>query len=154
MKHSSLAAIIAVSAMLFLHGCASVPMGDATKDAQLKHFVAPQQVAGLYVYRNERVGAAVKMEVEVDGKLIGTTAAKTYLYTTLEPGQHTIVSKAENDATLTLDVQAGKLYYIWQEVKMGFLFARNKLHLMDAQNGRDGVLETKLAAPAPESPTN
>jgi hypothetical protein len=37
-------------------------MGDEARDTQLKTFSAvPKDKAGLYIYRNERMGAAVKM---------------------------------------------------------------------------------------------
>ncbi len=136
------AAILAAS----LVGCASVPMGDPKKDAELKSFSAKPAVAGLYVYRNESMGAAVRMDVEVDGKPLGQTAAKTYFYTELAPGKHTIISKAENTDNLEIDTVAGKLYYVWQEVKMGVLYARTKLHLVSEEEGKKGVMETQLAA--------
>jgi len=129
-----------------LVGCASVPMGDAKKDAELKSFTAKKDVAGIYIYRNESIGAAVRMDVEVDGKPIGQTAAKTYFYTEVAPGTHTIISKSENDDSIRIDTVAGKLYYVWQEVKMGILYARTKLHQVGEDEGRKGVLETNLAA--------
>ena len=135
-----------VAILLVLSGCASVPMGDKTQDASLKQFAAKPDVAGLYIYRNESMGGAVHMDVAVDGKPLGQTAAKTYFYTEVAPGKHTITSTAENTDTLELDAQAGKLYYIWQEVKMGLLYARTKLHLADKAEGQTGVLETQLAA--------
>lgn len=131
---------------LSLVGCASVPMGDASKDAELKAFKPKPGVAGLYIYRNESFGAAVKMDVEVDGKPIGQTAAKTYLYKEVPPGKHTVTSKSENDHSIEVDAAPGKLYYIWQEVKMGLLYARTKLTLMSEEEGKKGVLETSLAA--------
>jgi hypothetical protein len=130
-----------------LVGCASVNMGDAQQDAAAKKFVAPKDNAGVYVYRNESMGGAVKMEVGIDGKPIGKTAAKTFLYKEVTPGKHTITSKAENTDALELDAKPGMLYYVWQEVKMGFMSARSKLQLMDETQGKKGVLETKLAAP-------
>jgi hypothetical protein len=39
----------------------------------------------------------------------------------------------------------GKLYYISQDVKMGFLYARTKLNLVSDEDGKKGVLETQLA---------
>jgi hypothetical protein len=128
-----------------LVGCASVPMGDPKQDAALKTFTVPADKAGVYIYRNESMGAAVKMDVEVDGKPIGQTVAKTYLYKELPPGKHSISSKAENTDTLEIDVKPGTLSYLWQEVKMGILYARNKLHLVDEAEGKKGVLETNLA---------
>lgn len=136
---------LALALLAGLAGCASVPMGDAKQDAALKTFRAPVGTAGLYIYRNESFGAAVKMEVGVDGAAIGQTAAKTYLYKELVPGKHTVTGKAENTDSVDIDVKAGTLSYLWQEVKMGVLFARNKLHLVDEAEGKKGVLESNLA---------
>ncbi|KWO50026.1 DUF2846 domain-containing protein [Burkholderia territorii] len=130
--------------LLILAGCASVPMGDPQQDAQLKTFSVPQEKAAIYVYRNESMGGAVKMPVTLDGKILGDTAAKTYLYSEVEPGHHQLISKAENDSTLDVDVVAGKIYYVWQEVKMGIMYARSKLQLVDETTGRAGVTESKL----------
>jgi len=137
---------IAISAIaLSLVGCASVNMGDAKQDASAKKFTAPKDNTAVYIYRNESMGAAVKMDVELDGKPIGQTAAKTYLYKEVAPGKHTLSSKAENTDSLEIDAKPGTLLYIWQEVKMGALYARTKLHLVDAAQGQKGVLESKLA---------
>lgn len=127
-------------------GCASVPMGDAQADAAAKRFASQPRQAAIYVYRNESIGGGVKMDVEVDGKPLGQTAAKTYLYARVSPGRHVITSKAENTDSLEIDARPGALIYIWQEVKMGILYARSKLHVVDAAKGRKGVQETSLAA--------
>lgn len=130
--------------LLILAGCASVPMGDPQRDAELKTFSVPQEKAAIYVYRNENMGGAVKMPVTLDGKILGDTAAKTYLYSEVEPGRHQLISKAENDSTLDVDTVAGKIYYVWQEVKMGVMYARSKLQLVDDTTGQNGVKESKL----------
>jgi len=135
----------AVAFTVTLSGCASVPMGDAGQDAALKAFTIPTDRAGIYVYRNESMGAAIKMDVAIDGVEIGQTAAKTYMFTELAPGRHTIVSRAENTDTLELEAGPGSITYIWQEVKMGALFARTKLHLVDELQGKRGVQESRLA---------
>ena len=129
-----------------LVGCASVPMGDAKKDAELKSFTPKPGVAGLYIYRNESFGAAIRMDVEIDGQPIGQTAAKTYFYKEVAPGRHTVTSKSENTDSIEVETVAGKLYYIWQDVKLGLLFARTKLSLVGEEEGRNGVLESQLAA--------
>ena len=121
-------------------------MGDAKKDAELKSFTPKPGVAGLFIYRNETFGAAVRMDVEIDGKPIGQTAAKTYFYKEVAPGKHTVTSESENTDSIEVDTVAGKLYYIWQEVKMGFLYARTKLTLIGEEEGKKGVLESQLAA--------
>lgn len=129
-----------------LVGCATVNMGDAKQDAAVKTFSAPPAgKAGLYIYRNETMGAAIRMNVAVDGQPIGQTAANTFLYKEVAPGKRTITSTAENTDTLEVDAKPGMLYYIWQEVKMGIIGARSKLQLVDEAKGKKGVLETKLA---------
>ena len=143
MKKLLIAAAVAVN----LVGCASVNMADAGQDAAAKQFqVAPNQ-AGIYVYRNESFGAAVKMDVSVDGQPVGQTVANAYIYKAVSPGKHTISSKAENTETLDIDAKPGMLYFIWQEVKMGVLSARSKLHQVSEAVGKKGVQETKLVAP-------
>lgn len=132
--------------LIFAFGCASVPMGDAKRDAELKAFQAKPDSSGIYVYRNETFGAAVYMDVELDGRHIGRTASKVYLYSDVKPGKHTVTSRAENEDTLELETVAGKLYYVWQEVKMGLWSGRSKLHLMGDEEGKKGVLECNLAA--------
>lgn len=138
--------LITVAALaLSLVGCASVNMGDAKQDAALKTFATPKGTAGVYIYRNESMGAAIKMNVELDGRAIGQTIANTYLYKEVTPGKHTFTSKAENDSSIEVDAKPGTLLYIWQEVKMGLLGARSKLQLVDQMVGQKGVQETKLA---------
>jgi hypothetical protein len=99
------------------------------------------------VFRNETMGAAIKMTVLLDGKLLGDTASKTYLYTDLEPGNHKLISKTENDSVLDFNAVAGKIYYVWQEVKMGLFAARSNLQIVDEKTGQAGVVESKLAGP-------
>lgn len=141
MKKILLAVIVAAG----FAGCASVPMGDAKQDAALKTFSTTQEKSGVYIYRNESFGGAIKMDVELDGQSIGQTGANTYLYKEVAAGKHTIRSKAENTDSIEIDAKPGKLSYIWQEVKMGVFYARSKLHLVDEAEGQKGVLETKLA---------
>ncbi len=136
--------VISVVAMA-LTGCASVPMGDEKQDQTLKTFTVTPDKAGLYIYRNESMGAGVKMTVSVDGQTIGQTAARTYLFKEISPGRHTVSSVAENTDSLEINARPGTLTYIWQEVKMGMLYARSKLHLVDEETGRQGVRESRLA---------
>jgi hypothetical protein len=125
-------------------------VAPAEADAAAKEFKAPANgKAGVYIYRNESMGAGVKMDLFVDDLPIGSTAAKTYHYVELAPGPHTFTGKAENGSVLSLDAAANKLYCIWQEVKMGVLYARNKLQLVSDSDGQEGVRESNLAQTNP-----
>ena len=130
--------------LLALTGCATVPMANVEKDNVAKSFSIPEGNANIYLYRNEILGAAVKLAVVLDDKLVGDTAAQTYMLLKVTPGLHTIISKSEKDSELLITVEEGKNYFVWQEVKMGMLAARSKLHLVDEATGKAGVSECKL----------
>ena len=132
-----------VLAISLLSGCASVPMSSPAEDASAKQFAPVDGKSVLYVYRSETFGAAVKMDVAVDNKLLGQTASKTYFRVVLDPGHHNVDSQTGN-SKLDVDTEAGKVYYVWQEVKMGFASANSKLHLEDAGKGQADVKECKL----------
>ncbi|HEX7052700.1 MAG TPA: DUF2846 domain-containing protein [Burkholderiales bacterium] len=100
-----------------------------------------------YVYRNETLGAAIKMPVALDGKLVGDTAAKTDLLLEVDPGPHTVVSKTENGSAVTVNAVAGRNYFLWQEVKLGLISARSNLQEVDEATGRAGVAECRLIQP-------
>ncbi len=135
---------IFMAALSVMSGCASVPMASDQKDAEAKTFRVQPGKSNIYVYRNESMGGAVKMEVNLDGKQVGITAANTYLLLTVNPGKHTLVSHAEGNNSLVVETQPGKNHFVWQEVKMGVLYAGSKLQFVDEQTGKIGVGECKL----------
>jgi hypothetical protein len=86
------------------------------------------------------------MMVSVNGKALGQTAAQTYFRLNLTPGKYNVESHAENVSNLPLTTEAGKNYFVWQEVKMGMWMARSLLQQTDETTGRAGVMESKLIA--------
>lgn len=130
--------------VVLLSGCASVPMASIERDNQAKTFAVKPGLSNIYVYRNESIGAAVKMDVELDGRLVGQTVASSYFALEVSPGKHTIISKAENSSMLDVNAEAGKNSFVWQEVKMGLIMARNKLQIVDDEIGKSGIAECKL----------
>ncbi len=145
MFHKMLAAG-ALAVVVLASGCASVQMAPESMDTSAKAYTVKPSKANIYVYRNEQMGAAIKMPVALNGKLVGDTAAKTFILLEVEPGSHTLVSKTENDSAVKLDAVAGRNYFVWQEVKMGMFAARSNLQLVDEATGKAGVAECKLIA--------
>ena len=142
-KNTINAGVIILAAILFT-GCASVPMASVEKDNAAKTFAVKSDKANIYVYRNETFGAAVKMPVALNGKLVGDTAAKTYMKLEVPAGEHTLLSKTENDSIVKVNAAAGKNYFVWQEVKMGMWAARSSLQVVDDTVGKTAVNECKL----------
>jgi len=135
-----------IATVLFFAGCASVPLAAPATDSKSKEFQAPADHASLYIYRNENFGAAIPMTVSLNHRTLGQTAAKTYFHVNVLPGRYTVESTTENVSTLNLNLDAGKNYFVWQEVKMGMWSARSALQQVDDTTGRAGVLESKEIA--------
>lgn len=132
--------------VLLASGCASVPMAGIDQDTKAKNFVPAPTKASIYIYRNENFGAAISMAVTVNGMSLGETAAKTYFMINVLPGAYVIDSQAEGTSRLPLSVINGKNYFIWQEVKMGILYAGSMLQQVSDDVGQAGVRESKLIA--------
>lgn len=142
-----LVAVGALAAVVLASGCASVQMASPEMDGSAKAYAVKPNKANIYVYRNEVMGAAIKMPVVLNGRIVGDTASKTFLLLEVDPGSHTLVSKTENDSVLKVDAVAGRNYFVWQEVKMGMFAARSNLQLVDEATGKAGVSECKLIEP-------
>ncbi len=141
--------VLSAVAVVLTAGCASVPMAPPAADLAAKKFEPLPGTASLYVYRNESFGSAIRMNVALNGVLLGDTGPKTYLYTPVAPGRYVVTSKAENDSEAAIDAKAGANYFLWQEVKMGLWYARSSLQAVDELRGRAGVLECGLAKTNP-----
>jgi len=136
------AAAIAIACLV--SGCASVNKAGRDSDTQAKTFAPVTDKAVVYIYRDEILGAAIKLHVAVDGVAVGDTGPKSFLQLALPPGPHTITSRGEKTSSLSLDAQAGQTYYVWQEVKMGMWSANSLLHKVDTEKGQDGVRDCDL----------
>ncbi len=138
--------IFSAVVILLLTGCASVPMGSLDQDARAKEFLPAPNMASLYIYRNEIFLEEFPITVSVNGKTLGQTAAHTYFHLNVMPGKYNIESLAQNVSSLPLSVEAGKNYFVWQEVKMGIGLwsAGSLLQQVDENTGRAGVMESKL----------
>jgi len=120
-------------------------MASASYDRLAKRFTPPPpDIAKIYVYRNEPWGGTVKMDLYLDGVLAATTVPYSFTVLKVRPGTHTLVSRAEDDSVLSLDVTGGWIYFVWQEVTWGLLYARSNLQLVERDVGRAAVRRCNL----------
>lgn len=134
-------------AITALAGCASVPMAEKHIDAQAKEFGVSPDMSRIYIYRNEYFGAAVKMPVVLDGKVLGKTVAHSYLFAEVVPGRHVITADGENTDMLKLVTKPGQNVFVHQQVKMGIGAARSAMSVVMEAEGRAGVLECEMIEP-------
>jgi hypothetical protein len=137
--------------VVMLAGCASTITPDGMK-AAIKDFdlpVLPQiGEAVVYIVRPSNDFKRDSFKVYLDDKHreseIGYTKGLQYIYFNIEPGRHTILSKAENWAEKVINVQAGDIIYIQQVPERGITMARNTLYAPFDYQGKYYVKMLKL----------
>jgi len=134
---------MAVAALSVLTGCASLPSPDAMRTAVAGYELPKLPEAGkaiVYVVRPSGMGGLVRFNVFVDDQEaaseMGFTRSSQYIWFNLAPGSHKIYSKAENWAETLVDVKAGDIIFIEQELGMGVIMARNSLNKLDDTTGK------------------
>lgn len=135
--------------LLLITGCASVPMASLEEDAARKTFSPPpENLAGLYIYRNSHAGAPLKKSLYLNGELIGQSGPMTYFYKQIATGEHVVSTESEfGNNDLTIQAKAGKNLFVRQYIKMGVFVAGANLELVDEDIGKKAVLECKLVKP-------
>lgn len=115
------------------------------KDNITKSLVPAPDKALVYIVRPTIMAFAVPMRLDCDSFQVGWINAKTYLYTMIDPGEHTFISLSENEFHLKVNLEAGKIYYIEQEIRMGLLYARTKLKLLNDEAGKKELTKCSIS---------
>ena len=139
--------IAALSISLFA-GCASLPTPQEMKDA-VATFDVPHKPADdsamVYVVRPSPLGGLIRFNVFLNDKEdeseMGYTRGNQYIYFNIPPGDHQILSKAENWAEVNVNAEAGDIIYIRQEPSMGILMARNSVFKLQEYEGKYHVMK-------------
>ena len=140
--------ILSMALLALLTGCASVKMEDKAASERAKQFARPSAgQAGLYVYRDSPLGAALKRNIWVDDKCLGESAPNVFFYTEVAPGNRKVSTQSEfspND--LALLVEAGKNYFVRQYINLGVFGGGTGLETIPEEQGKAAVAKLELAS--------
>ena len=75
---------------------------------------------------------------------MGCTSEVQYIYFNLMPGDHQVLSKAENWAKIDVSAKAGDILFIQQEPKPGIIMQRNILFKLQDYEGKYHVKNLEL----------
>ena len=117
---------------------------------ELKEMSPPEGKGLVYIIRSKSAGGLIKFKTSINDTYIGSTKAKNFLYSILDPGFYTITSKAENTNNIDIQVEAGQTYFILQKVRIGALKARVAMYLTDESEGRQRLATCKLSKILPK----
>jgi hypothetical protein len=115
-------------------------------DVSAKMVPIPEGKSVIYIVRPSAFGFAIKFKVLVDDVEIGSTMGTNFIYAIVNPGEHQILSKSENNEKMTLNTEAQKTYFIEQIPTMGLVIARNELKLLDEAVGKEKLSKCKLSS--------
>lgn len=126
-------------------GAGSVDFSAHTDKKQHPMPDAPADKALIYVLRSTMMGFKIHSKLAVDGNWVGVNRGKTYFYFPLEPGEHFFCSESENQSYLALTVEAGKTYYLQQQIKPGVWKARTELVVMNEEEAKKKLADLHLS---------
>ncbi|MBN1757757.1 MAG: DUF2846 domain-containing protein [Chitinispirillaceae bacterium] len=89
--------------------------------------------AVLVIMRTTSYGAGATISNYLDGKIIGQTKGKSYFFTEVTPGKHSLVCRNENMRPHEINFEAGKVYYLQQAIYMGMMAARTEYDTLNPQ---------------------
>jgi hypothetical protein len=132
-------------------GCASLPKPEEMKK-DIAGFELPQVPldgkAMVYVVRPSSLGGLVRFNVYLDDKEaeseMGYNRGSQYIYFSVEPGNHQILSIAENWSEVNISVKSGDVIFIQQDAQMGILMARNSIAKIEGYTGKYHVKHLDL----------
>lgn len=124
-------------------GCASLPKPEEMKKdiVGFELPIAPLDgQAIVYVVRPSSLGGLVRFNVYLDGKEseseMGYNRGSQYIYFNVTPGDHQVLSLAENWAEINISVKTGDVVFIQQDAQMGFVMARNSIFKIQNYEGK------------------
>ncbi len=116
MKRKLVFSFLSLCVMSFIiSGCASIPLQSKSEDMAAKKFEPVANQSKIYVFRKKAfAGAAIKLPLTLDSVLKGPLASGTFFVWNVSPGKHEVFCSGTDDASLTLETEPGKIYFIQQ----------------------------------------
>jgi len=110
-----------------------------------KPLIAPKaNTSVLVIARTTSMAFGVTIENYVDKKLIGQTKGKSYFITDVAPGQHYVMGHAENWSTAKINFEAGRIYFLNQDIRMGVWMARTGFTPLSANDAAQQLNESGM----------
>jgi len=108
---------------------------------QSKVFPTPSPDKGLvYFYLKGGILETTALySVEQDNQFIGSLEENAYLFVFSEPGNHIFTSNSESESAITINVEAGKTYYVKCDIKKGLFAGHPRFKLADERKANEVI---------------
>jgi hypothetical protein len=137
---------------LLIQAHAGTGVASPVDDKQAKQATPPAGSALIYIFRSEDPPVESAVAVILNGRRIGETRPRTFLLATVAPGTHYLMSGDKVIASLSVECQAGKTYFISQKALGGVYPVRTELALANPASARRTINQSQLAVAQAAAP--
>ncbi len=127
---------------ILLAGCAPLP--PTPQDIQAKKFLSVPEKAVIYILRADPDFNTVPAPIWLGESDMITTHPGTYYRWEVEPGRHRIAGFAVDNGTITLQVEAGKIYFVQHSLRPWISYAMSYFQVVAEPQGRAVALRGEL----------
>lgn len=140
--------VVVLAVLASLAGCAASPgiVSSPDADRQAKLFLSSADTAAIFVYRDSGWAGGPPLMLVRNGRIATWTWPGYFVLFEVPPGAQSLLSLGgANVASLTINAEPGRVYYVSQEPTSGWgrTIDRTELYQVDAERGRDRVLKSK-----------
>ena len=130
-----------------ISGCAFAPLVPWHSTVRAGPPAPPPGKAQVFIVRPAGDGRRVKADVTCDGRALGSTAPKRFVYAPVDPGPHLFVTQGEDANGLPIVLEAGRTYYFEQTIPV---FPRSRPNLVRLRDAA-GMRKLRKCSLSPES---
>lgn len=127
-----------------LGGAACAPLPPSPADIQAKKFEIPPGRGVVYIVRDEGGFNQDGATLSLDDAMTITTYPGTYYRWEVDPGRHRIAGYASDSGNISVNVEAGRIYFVQQWVAFGMLGPRSRFSQVPPDHGRATVMRSEL----------
>ena len=109
------------------------------QESYAKTFPTRADKATVYVYRADFPGKIFSIPVSVNNTPIGRMFGYGFYALELPAGTYTFKTRADKDAEMTLEVQAGKNYYVWLSMSFGMRMGNPQFKIVDEKDAKSTI---------------
>ena len=114
-------------------------------DSKVKSMQPPAGKGLVYVVRPTSLGKPFGGTITANNEYIGTTQGKMYVYAVLPPSEYLFkVTGHDTDSEITVNIEAGNTYYIYQSIYPAVFKGATSLKLVGEEDGRAALEKCRL----------
>ena len=127
---------------ILLAGC--VPLPPMPQDLEARQFPAPPDKAVVYLVRDYSDVRHLPATIWLGESITITTYPGTYYRWEVEPGRHRIAGFGVDSGYITLEVDAGKIYFVQQHLTPWMRYAMSTFQSIPEPHARSIIMRSVM----------